>query len=178
MKQTLPFIEVEVLRPNPKAVILKCKLAKWDKTTSVSYKAANSADYRQSYTGSGLPFPDAIVAMDNTDNKGTIKPSSKEFVIKLKYPNSYYSHLGTRLILPHVHLSVKQNNKIQSTNIQLGENAPFRTLTYQTNPVPRISPNFYSRKAVKMPRSQEQILRDSGYSLETPKNFWGKAVPP
>ena len=40
-----------------------------------------------------------------------------------------------------------------------------------------MTPKFYDRSHLKAPRSQESILRSSGYQLETPINFWGKSIP-
>ena len=177
MKYTSPSIKVNVVRPDTKTVILECELTQFNKTTSVSYIAAQSPDYLQSYTGAGLPFPDAISAYENTRNSGKFQPRSRKFSIKLQFPNSYYSHLGTRLIPPHVRLTIFHNSESKVEFIELGENAPFRTLSYQSKPVPRMTPNFYDRSHLKQQRSQESILRASGYQLKTPSNFWGTSIP-
>ena len=177
MKHVFPSIKVNVVRPNPNDIILECELAKWDKNTYVSYMAAQPPNYRQSYTGSGLPFPDAISAHQSTKNIGKFHPKSNKFSIKLPFPNAYYSHLGTRLVPPHVRLTIVNKSESVTEFIELGENIPFRTLSYQSNPVPRMTPGFYNRSHLKIPRSQEKILRSSGFTLKTPSNFWGMAIP-
>ena len=55
-------------------------------------------------------------------------------------------------------------------------------LTYppsQPKTAARANPRFYSGRTELPMRTQEQILRDSGYpeNNKMPANFWGKAVP-
>lgn len=176
MKQEFSSISVNATRLNNMTVNLECELFDW-KGTSVSYIAAQAPDYNQSFSGSALPFPDSIVAFDNTTNRGTFSPTSSKFTIKLKFPNSYYSHLGTRLIPPYVRITVRKGKYVFSEVVELGEIAPFRLLTYPSNPIPRAGPYFYKDNAPKKARSQETILRQSAYRLNTPKNFWGNAIP-
>ena len=71
-------------------------------------------------------------------------------------------------------LTIFHNSKSNVEFIELGENAPFRTLSYQSKPVPRMAPKFYDRSHLKAPRSQESILRASGYQLKTPKLIFGE----
>ena len=177
MNQDSSNITVEVFRKCPNILKLKCTLKDWTPSTKVSYIAPQSPDLRQSYTGSAIPFPDAEIAFENTTNKGEIKPKKSVFYIRMRYPNSYYSHLGTRLIPPHVILTVEKNNSKYTKYVVVGEAAPFRMLSYPSSPIPRISPVFYDRCKMDNSRTQEQILRSSGYKLITPDNFWGGAVP-
>ena len=182
MKHVFSSFSANVVRDpkNPRMVILECQLFNWNPSVIVTYLAGQAPDYCQSYSGSALPFPDAEVAFDQTPNHGSFHPETSKFAIRIAFPNSYYSHVGTRLIPPHVRISVKRHSEAKdmiSEVIELGEIAPFRHLSYQSNPVPRINPTFYDRSHLRKPRSQEQILRASGYRLTTPNNFWGKAVP-
>ena len=138
------------------------------KKTTVSYIKPNPPNYIQSFTGSALPYNDALVAFENTENRGSFRPTSSKFSIMLKFPNAYYSHLGTRLMPPHVRITVHNGISSESKIIELTEAAPFfRLLSYQSNPVPRVSPTFYDRSHLQKPRSQEEILRSSGYRLST-----------
>jgi hypothetical protein len=161
----------------PKTVKIDIKLFNWSKDTQVSYLAASPPDRLQSFTGSALPYGDSEMAFQNTPNVETFHPLGEKFSINLEFPNSYYSHLGTRLIPPYVRISVEDSvtDKKETQYIILND-IPFRTLTYQSTPVPRSGPQFYDRKYLK-PRSQEAILRSSGYKMNYPQNFWGGAIP-
>lgn len=161
----------------PRTVELKITLKDLTPTTVVSYVAAQSPDYNQSFTGSALPFANAEMAFDQTPNFGNIHPKTNVVEFKLRYPNAYYSHLGTRLIPPYVRITIKDENKEETEYVVLDEIAPFRLLSYQTTPVGRYEPGFYDRRKLKMGRSQEEILRASAYRMKTPENFWGGAVP-
>lgn len=161
----------------PRKVVLNVKLNNWIPGTKVEYVAAQSPDYNQGFTGSALPFTDSEMAFDQTPNYGIIKPKKASFALKLNYPNSYYSHLGTRLIPPYVRITIDNKFGKVTEFVELGEIAPFRTLSWQNEPVGRFEPSFYDRSHLKKGRSQEAILRASGYRMETPPNFWGGAVP-
>ena len=81
---------------------------------------------------------------------------------------------------PHILFKIcdsRNSNKVHT--IKLGEGIPYRSLTYPSNPSPRISPEFYAGREKQPIRTQEQILRDSGYPLQnkTAPDFWGLAVP-
>ena len=81
------------------------------------------------------------------------------------------------------------NEKVQEAidsedfhTIQIDDGIPFRTLTYPSPPskAPRDSPMFYYCGRNKLPiRSQEKVLRDSGYPSvnKMPDNFWGLKPP-
>ena len=177
MKKKFSNFSIEITKTCPTKINLKIHLKKSDKSTHVSFLAAKKPDLIQSYTGSSLPFPDGIVALQNTTNKGSFTTDKKDFSINLDYPNAYYSYLGTRIILPHVKLEIKNRYFKETVIVELNEIAPFRLLSYQSNPVPRADPHFYKRPVEKKTRSQEEILRMSGYRLTTPHNFWGGRIP-
>ena len=80
----------------------------------------------------------------------------------------------------------KEINKLVETDdyytIQIDSGTPFRTLTYPSPPSkqPRDSPMFYYCNRNSLPvRSQEQVLRDSGFPNmnRMPDNFWGLKPP-
>ena len=54
-------------------ILFKGSLKDSSKNGLVKFIAANAPDYRQSYSGSGLPFPNPEIAYENTPNKGTAK---------------------------------------------------------------------------------------------------------
>jgi len=143
--------------------------------------AASPPTYGTSFSGSGMPYPNPEVAYDRTPNKGVVTVSNGKFSINMKYPNAYYTGLGSLYIPPHVNFKIcedGQNDKYFS--VQIDDGIPFRMLTYPAPPTkkPRISPLFYSEPE-KGARSQEAILRASAYpdTNTMPDNFWGDRPP-
>lgn len=148
----------------------------------VLFWAANPPNYNNSYSGSGLPFANPEMAFENTPNKGAVKLKGGKFKFNIRYPNSFYAGLGSVYIPPQVYYKVcNKNNKGKVNVLKLGEGIPFRSLTYAPPPTsaPRKSPMFYKGGWELPVRTQEQILRDSGYPNKDimPDNFWGLAVP-
>lgn len=150
---------------------------------TVLFWASNPPTYTTSYSGSGLPFPSADIAYENTPNRGAVKSSGGHFTFRVRYPNAYYMGLGSVYVEPCVHIKVCEeggDNKVHK--IALGKGIPFRMLTYPPsfpNTAARKNPMFYAGRDNLPIRNQEQILRESGYPGENkmPANFWGKAVP-
>ena len=136
----------------------------------------------QGFSARGLPYPNPETAFENTPNKGAVKIEGGKFEFRVQYPNSYYAGLGSLLIPPSVFVKVCEANGSNDVNIiELGKAIPFRLLTYPTghDSVPRENPHFYSGREQLPVRTQEDILRASGYPEKnaTPNNFWGGAVP-
>lgn len=150
----------------------------------IMYWAANPPDYNVSFSGSGLPFPSPDMAFQNTKNIGSVEADNGIFKIKMYYPNAYYVGLGSMYVPPHVHLKICEEGYNDFFSIKIGAGVPYRTLTHPAPPSYnfRIDPLFYQNKKLTV-RSQEQILRDSGYPEyntippEIPSNFWGKRPP-
>jgi hypothetical protein len=142
----------------------------------VKYSAANPPTYNSNFSGSGLPYPTEDIAFENTPNKGVVEVVNGQFKFTIKYPNSYYTNMGTIYVEPYVNiLLVKENNEpIGKVNrISLGNGIPFRTLTY---PNLRNENKVLFYENVGLPvRNQYQILLDSAYPLvnKEPSNFWG-----
>ena len=154
------------------------------KTTNptIIFWAACPPTYTTSYTGSALPYHDPEQAYDRTPNKGAIVAENGRFEFTLKYPNSYYTGLGTNYQAPRVHIRVCEKNGDSKLNtISLGDGAPFRTLSYPPPPngAPRSGPEFYGNEHLLPVRTQEQILIDGGYPPinKMPPNFWGLRPP-
>ena len=154
--------------------MLDCKVVFW---------AANPPNFRHSFSGSGLPFGSYQQAYENTPNRGAVKTRDGSFEFRVRYPNAYYMGLGSVYMEPSVQIKVCENGsdgKVQT--IKLGHGIPFRMMTYppsQEGTRPRRSPMFYAGRHDLPHRTQEQLLRDSGYPEENvmPKSFWGNAVP-
>ena len=152
--------------------------------TKVVYWAANPPDYNISFSGSGLPFPSPEFAFENTKNIGAVFTNEGIFKIKLYFPNAYYVGLGSLYVPPHVHLKICEEGYDKFFSIKIGAGVPFRTLTHPAPPSTnfRTDPFFYKNERLTV-RSQEKILRDSGYPEyntippEIPANFWGTRPP-
>lgn len=74
-------------------------------TPSIKFIAAAPVDRRQSYMGSGLPWPNEEVAFGNTPNKGAVPVINGEFSFSLWLPGSYYINNGQSLVPPSLYLS-------------------------------------------------------------------------
>jgi len=148
----------------------------------VLFWAAAPPTYGTSFSGSGLPYPDPLVAFDRTPNRGSVPVNGGQFSFTIKYPNAYYIGLGTLYVPPHVNIKLCQSGIPESSEqnkkftIQVDDGIPFRTLTYPAPPSekPRVSPLFYC-EPWHGARTQEAILRSAGYPEvnKTPANFWG-----
>ena len=161
---------------------IKGRLKIAEANTRIDFWAACPADYRQSYSGSGLPFANPDMAYENTPNRGTVMADQNgEFRFRVKIPNSYYNGLGTIYQKPHVQMKISNSKFKNIHSIDISEGVPFRLLTYPPPPGknPRCSPLFYNYRYKQPIRTQEQILIDSGYPKKNkmPENFWGLAVP-
>ena len=147
------------------------------------YSNTNPPTYTTSYSGSGLPYPSPDIAYENTPNRGAVKASGGSFEFRVRYPNAYYIGLGSVYVEPCVHIKIcEEGSDGKVSTIKLGNGIPFRMLTYppsQPGTKARSCPKFYSGRTELPMRTQEQLLRDSGYPEENvmPQNFWGKAVP-
>ena len=160
------------------------KLKIGSEKAKVVYWAANPADMNISFSGSGLPFPSPEIAFQNTKNVGSVMTEGGVFKIKLYYPSAYYVALGSLYVPPHIHLKICKEGYDKYFSIKIGAGIPYRTLTHPAPPSlnPRTDPLFYVNENLTV-RSQEKILRDSGYPEyntippEIPSNFWGKRPP-
>lgn len=149
--------------------------------SKVSYVAACPPDYRQSFSGSGLPFANAAQAFENTPNRGEIQlDGSLTTSFKLMMPNSYMVHLGTVQVPPTVFVSfTNASGAKQVVPIKLSEPIPFRMMTYPNQFTrARVDATFYDNPNVPI-GTQEEILRASAYPAENkmPGNFWGQRPP-
>ena len=151
---------------------------------TIVFWAPNPPTWSQSYSGSGLPFHDSIQAYQKSPNVGAVKAVNRKFEFRIKFPNSYYVGLGSLYVPPVVHFKICEEGSDTKKyhTIELGKGIPYRTLTYPSPPSnrPRDSPMFYYCSKTKLPvRTQEQVLRDSGYPEDNKMHddFWGLRPP-
>ena len=150
-------------------------------TSKLYFWAAAPPTYGTSFSGSGMPYPSPEVAYDRTPNKGVVPVSNGQFTINMKYPNAYYTGLGSLYIPPHINFKICEDGKSDTYfSVQIDDGIPFRMLTYPAPPTnkPRVSPLFYLEPE-KGARSQETILLASAYPSTNaiPDNFWGERPP-
>ena len=150
---------------------------------TIVFWAPNPPTWTQSYSGSGLPFHDSIQAYQKSPNVGAVKAVNRKFEFRVKFPNAYYVGLGSLYVPPVVHFKICEEGSDAKKyhTIELGKGIPYRTLTYPSPPSnrPRDSPLFYHCGKGLPVRTQEQVLRDSGYPEDNRMhdNFWGLKPP-
>lgn len=188
-KKELPLCDINILKKNNDSLILNGTLKGDLKLLSnrtklyVKYWASNSPTFSSNFSGSGLPYPNEIIAFENTKNIGSSELLNGSFSISLRYPNSYYKNMGATYVHPEVQIQVfdrnTEKNVSEIQHVNLGEGIPFRTLTYPYQRDWNEGPLFYKNNKMPSIRSQEQILKDSAYpnTNQMPKNFWGKKPP-
>lgn len=152
-----------------------------DPETFIRYAAASPADRGGCFSGSGFPFASEDQAFDTTPNQGSLEVGPDgSYSVEVIYPNSYYRRLGSDLVPPTLFISYLSGGKRVTRSIVLGPSIPFRTLTY---PQLRHDVMFYDRGSHDLlrpdrdARTQERMLRESGYPCLQPEDFWG-LVPP
>ena len=79
---------------------------KTDSSDKLNYVASAPATFRQSYMGSGLPYPNEEIAYDNTPNRGEAAIHNGKFSFSVISPNSYYINNGSVLVKPHVQFTI------------------------------------------------------------------------
>jgi len=127
----------------------------------VEVVAANPPMSMTNYSGSGLPYPCADHAFENTPNHQII--DGPTFDVQFEYPNSYYVDGATTKVAPSVFFGFTTHSSTAPTFVRLDlpDPLPLRTLTHRPT---RKGPEFYSRKAeiIGVPSSQEALLRMIG----------------
>ena len=162
-------------------LVVQGQLKSTSPQSTVYFWAAAPPTYGTSFSGSGMPYPNPLVAYDRTPNKGVVNVVNGNFNFSIKYPNAYYIGLGSLYIPPHINFKVCTPDVADSYfSVQIDDGIPFRMLTYPAPPTkkPRLSAMFYCEPD-KGARSQEAILRASAYSTTNTMsdNFWGDRPP-
>lgn len=147
----------------------------------LTYTAAAPAEVHMSVAGSGLPYMSREQAFHATPNTGLAKVDKRGNVeIRLELPGSYYVGLGTILVPPTLFLTYARKGSVVATHVPLAPPIAYRFCTYPMQFVkPRTGPMFYEVRDEPLPRTQEQILRDSQYPVDglMAPDFWGKRPP-
>lgn len=123
--------------------------------------AANPIQRSFSYSGSGLPFPNADIAFDNTPNIKEI-PATGDFKVDFSYPNSFQSTDGFQKIPPSVFVRLvphKEGQEPIQIRYGLPDPLPLKTVAYRPNFA--LGPIFYSAKSDVVPfGTAEQTMRN------------------
>jgi hypothetical protein len=102
----------------------------------VTYTASAPPDVRTSLVGSGLPFPNEMVAYENSPNSGRVPISNGAFSFDVLYPNSYYQKNGSELVRPHVifvinneyyDIGLGKNNYVKHKSLTSLPSVPYHT---------------------------------------------------
>jgi hypothetical protein len=160
---------------------VKGHITEFVKDGSINYIAAAPADYRATFTGSGLPFANQLQAFENTPNTGSVQLGKDNyFEIYLLTPNSYMIGLGSIQVPPTLYLSyINENDETKIVSIKVSQGIPYRSMTYPTFPRARSGPKFYDSQFYLPIRTQEEILIDAAYPKINimPSNHWGLKPP-
>jgi hypothetical protein len=155
---------------------------------TIIWEAAAGSTRGIGFAGSGLPFPNKDVAIENTPNKGTIQSQDGSFLIQLTgMPNGYYSGLGSVYVPPVVELySSTSNGKQFKTAILINDVAtPYRWISgapaslrpqMDTEDSSGRSMYYSGREDIPLFRNQEALLRATGYPANTTVNEFPQAV--
>lgn len=114
---------------------------------TVEVVAPAPANRMMNYSGSGLPFPCAEIAFENTPNRLLVGEGG-QFQATFAYPNSYYTHDAFNKIVSSVFVVLhphKANVEPIVVRMELPEQVPLtvRTLTHRPK---RVGPEFYTLK--------------------------------
>ena len=63
--------------------VVRGKVETISNSATIMFWAANPPTYCTSYSGSGLPYPNADIAYENTPNRGAVKSNNGEFELTL-----------------------------------------------------------------------------------------------
>jgi hypothetical protein len=127
------------------------------KYKNVLLVAPNTFDKSASYSGTGLPFPCADIAFQNTKNVHLIKLGNFDTIFE--YPNSYYSVANKKKIISSIFFVLESHdNHREFVRFELKDLYPLRTLVNRES---RTSPEFYSKKYDLLPiDTSENIMRE------------------
>tara|TARA_B110000259_G_scaffold173311_1_gene206458 strand:+ start:793 stop:1347 length:555 start_codon:yes stop_codon:yes gene_type:complete len=164
---------IKIIKKNPVDIVIVSGILYENVVNESAYYIASApTGHINSFSGSGLPFPNEEIAFLHTPNKGELNLSFNKFKVKLLMPNSYCVNMCNKLIEPSLLIKYNNGEKIRMLRIPVGNRMPYRSQNY---PYTRTDPNFYN-PGWNMPiRSQEEIIIESQYPKVNmmPDNHWG-----
>ena len=131
-------------------LVLNGVVKRFDNYDYAELVAANPIDRSMSYNGSGLPFPCAQIAFENTPNfKKITKDDRGMFTVFFQYPNSYNTEDGWNRVPPSIFFILKsETQRLEPMFIRfelpMDPMLNVRTLTYRSRP--REGPHAFAMK--------------------------------
>jgi len=158
------YISCSMIISNTKiTVAIKGNIKNCELYKSFTVTAPRHIDRMTNYAGSGLPFPNPVVAFSDAKSytylikEGDVNAS---FENEFPFPNSYYTDNGFVKIPPSIYITLyqKKNGEPRYIRIEMPDPLKLRTLTYREG---RTGPEFYSEKEYLMgiPSSAEATMR-------------------
>ncbi len=151
------FCQVDFIANNTK-IVLKGAVKNPANYSKILAIAPNPIDRMMNYSGSGLPFPCADVAFENTPNKVLID-STGVFNVVFLYPNSFYLQNGRDKVISPIFFSLTDHNEVtRHVQYELPEQNILRTLVNRSS---RRGPEFYGAKDYLLPiATAENVMRE------------------
>ncbi len=140
------------------------------------------------FAGSGLPYPNREIALDDTPHRGELASPDGSFSLLLNgIPAGYYSGLGSVYVPPLIEFfSTTRDGKRLHAALWINDTAaPYRWISGAPAPLRPAAPDeesmgramYYSgREAIPLFDSQEALLRARGYPAEQTQRGWPAAV--
>ncbi len=142
-----------------------------------------------SFAGSGQPYPNKEIALENSPNQGEFETTDGSFSIQMKdIPAGYYSGLGSVYVPPLVEfyaVSKASPQKRATGLLQINETAaPYRWLngspaTQRPDPNTERSTGrsmyYYGREELPIFNNQEALLRARAYPGDMAARGWPEA---
>lgn len=135
---------------------------------NVLISASNPIDKRASYHGTGLPFPCADIAFENSQNNYKVDQTGF-FDVTFSYPNSYYTVADKHRINPSVFFIIdKMDGLPELIRFELPDPYSLRTLT---NRETRKGPEFYSDKYDLLPVDTAEVIMKTYANIKETKKI-------
>jgi hypothetical protein len=127
---------------------LKGNVKQMASAKDVIISAPKPIDRMTTYTGSGLPFPCAQMAFENTPNFAKLTEPTGAFDLKFSFPNGYYTRDACTKIEPSVFVTFYWKDTTREKTVvrlPLFDRQPMRTLSYRPNYYK--GPQYYAAKS-------------------------------
>lgn len=140
------------------------------------------------FSGSGMPYANRDIAINDTPHKGIINSTNGDFNIKLQgIPAGYYSGLGSIYIPPMIEFMAKsETGRYFKTTLWINDTAaPYRWIAGSPATMKPSIPDeesmgramyYFGREQMTLFENQEAQLRARGYPGDMTGRGWPEAV--
>lgn len=143
------FVQCDVVIVDEKGTLqLTGAIKQMGMAREVIINAPNPIDRMTNYTGSGLPFPCAQIAFENTPNIAKITDPTGRFDLKFSYPNAYYTTDAHTKVEPSIFVTFYWKDMTKEKTVvrlPLVDGLTLRTLNYR--PGHAKGPHYYAVKS-------------------------------